>query len=119
LPTVRSVFEDDRITKAVRYFLERNMLVTSPMVTDKVLKEACKCLEMLNNHAVVFVDYGVTDLKFNKWHCMTRFLRDIEENGTIDSFNTETSERQHILDAKGAFHTSNHRDAATGIACCN
>ena len=81
--------------------------VTAPSLSETNLKEAEQMLREFDELKNVFIPYNASSLNLPKMHALTKYTVAIRENGCMENYTTEHSERQHITDLKSLWRTSN------------
>jgi hypothetical protein len=98
------------VLECVRAFLTWYFHASLPVQTDATLKELEKDLKVFNNAKKVFVDVSPSKFQFPKFHSMQHYAAQIKLYGTLDNYDSEYGEHQHITDAKEPYRRSNKRD---------
>ena len=103
--------DPSRIVKAVRALLDFLFLAQYPSHTTHTLHQLEDSLSVFHANKDIFMDLGVRE-NFNlpKLHSLMHYAASIQLFGTMDSYNTEQSERLHIDLAKDAYRATNHKD---------
>jgi len=99
------------VLKGVRAFLVWYFHASLPVQTDATLEELAKDLAAFNKTKNVFIEASLSKFQFPKIHSMQHCADQIKKYGTLDNYDSEYGEHQHITDAKVPYRRSNKRDA--------
>jgi len=100
-----------RATATVRALLDFISYARYRSHTTESLMKMQESLRAFHEEKDIFVEQGVRN-HFNipKLHSMLHYVDGIKRLGSADGFNTELSERLHIVFAKNAYRATNRRD---------
>lgn len=100
-----------RLVRATRSLLDFLYLAQYPTHTTNTLTALDDALASFHAERDIFIELGVrSGFNIPKLHFLQHYVRFIEQFGTTDNYNTETTERLHIDFAKDAYRATNHRD---------
>ncbi|KAJ7859622.1 hypothetical protein B0H14DRAFT_3084916 [Mycena olivaceomarginata] len=108
LPNRQSTARLERTVRAALDFLYHSQY---PMHSSETLVELNDDLQRFHDDKSILVDLGIRQ-NFNipKLHNISHYPLFIRLLGTIDNYNTETTERLHIDYAKDAYRATNRKD---------
>ncbi|KAF8661336.1 hypothetical protein AX16_001431 [Volvariella volvacea WC 439] len=100
------------LLRAVRGLLDFVHIAQYPVHTSSSLAAMDDALKGFHDHKEVFVLLGIRDGFDNipKLHAIRHYARSMKLYGTLDNFNTESTERLHFDLAKDAYDATNHKD---------